>query len=93
MSEAPHISDRQKEGLRTVLEDLRKMTEACRGDMHEPDENGISAIVSGYRFDNAMGSHPARNQGEFTVGLRYLDGGYEWFNLADLIALARQANI
>jgi hypothetical protein len=60
--------------------------------MHEPDEQGVSAVVTGYHLDNAMGNDPCNNCGEFTVGISR-DGGdsYEWFNLADLIALARRA--
>ena len=80
-----------------ILERLLRITKNCREDMHEPDEQGISAIVSGYHLDNAMGSNPHNNCGELTVGLK--DAGEHddetcdqlWFNLADLIALARQA--
>lgn len=76
---------------------LCKVTERCRGSMHEPDEQDISAIVTGYIFDNAMGDNPRNNNAELTVGIKtYLpDGDYsvEWFNLASLIALARKAVI
>lgn len=73
-----------------LLERLLTVTENCRLDMHEPDEQGLSAVVAGYRLDNAMGHDPFSNCGEFTVGLSLDDGvSYEWFNLADLIALAR----
>jgi len=60
--------------------------------MHEPDEQGVSAIMSGYIFDNAFGADPCRNHGEMTVGLR-CEGREQWFNLADLIALARLASL
>jgi hypothetical protein len=69
---------------------LREATKNCRPDMHEPDNAGITAVVTGYHLDNAMGDDPYRNVGEFTVGISD-DGGHnhEWFNLATLIALAR----
>jgi hypothetical protein len=68
---------------------LLKATENCREDMHEPDEQGISAVVAGNHLDNAMGDDPADNCGEFTVAIVQDDGSKEWFNLATLIALAR----
>jgi hypothetical protein len=73
-----------------TLERLQKITIRCRADMHESNEQGLSAVVTGWHLDNAMGDSPYSNCGEFTVGLS-LDGGasYDWFNLADLIALAR----
>ena len=64
-------------------------TKNCRHDMHEPDEQGITVMVSGYNFDNAMGDNPNDNCGEFTVAIVQDDGSKEWFNLATLIALAR----
>lgn len=57
--------------------------------MHEPDNQGVSAVIAGYHLDNAMGDDPTRNCGEFTVGIIRGDGSREWFNLATLIALAR----
>jgi len=63
----------------------------CRDDMHEPDEQGISAAVEGNHLDNAMGDDPLTNCGELTVGTTDNSGKTEWFNLATLIALARQA--
>jgi hypothetical protein len=68
---------------------LLEVTKNCRDDMHEPDEQGITAIVTGYNLDNAMGDNPINNCGEFTVAIVQDDGRKEWFNLADLIALAR----
>ncbi len=78
--------------LKDILVRLLKVTAGCRTDMHEPDEQDVSAIVTGYHLDNAMGDDPHSNYGEFTVGISN-DGGesYEWFNLATLIALARKA--
>lgn len=55
---------------------------------HEPDNYGIRAYVSGFHLDNAMGSDPAGNCGEFTVGIQKDDGPIEWFNLASLLDLA-----
>ncbi len=67
---------------------LLDITANCRGDMHEPDEQGLSALVSGYILDNAFGSDPHQNNAEYTIGL-YNDERMEWFNLATLIAYAR----
>jgi hypothetical protein len=79
------------ERQRKILSDLQFVTRNCRPDMHEPDEQGISAIVTGFDLDNACGADPYSNCGEFTVAITTNDGGKTWFNLADLIALARQA--
>lgn len=73
----------------TFEERLLRVTKHCRPDMHEPDEQGITVMVSGYNFDNAMGDNPNDNCGEFTVAIVQDDGSKEWFNLASLIALAR----
>lgn len=35
---------------------LTRVTNGCRVDMHEPDEQGVTAIVRGTGFDNAMGT-------------------------------------
>jgi hypothetical protein len=63
--------------------------------MHEPDEQGLSARVVGDHLDNAAGNSihgDAVQLGyqEFIVILAR-DHNVELFNLADLIALARQA--
>lgn len=93
--------------MKETLDRLRKITEGCRNDMHEPDEQQVSAVVSGYILDNAMGDHPAHNLGELTVGIqrvvvddpdstdfpRATHIETEWFNLATLIALARKAEL
>lgn len=74
---------------KTFIQRLTEITAGCRDDMHEPDEQGLSAVVQGDHLDNAFGnSPPERNCGEFTVGLTR-NGVTEWFNLANLIALAR----
>lgn len=77
-----------------IRDRLIEKTAECRVDMHEPDEQGVYASVTGTHLDNAFGSDPFNNQCEFSVGLH--DGyGNEtvWFNLADLIALARLAQV
>ncbi len=77
--------------LKAVRDTLRYATQACREDMHEPDEQGISASVGGDHLDNAMSvENPC---GEIVVRLAKDDGAEStWrFNLADLIALARKA--
>lgn len=86
--------------MEDFLERLQKATENCREDMHESDEQEISAVVSGLYLDNAFGSDPRNNQCELTVGIiktDNMDAGYadmvlsgNWFNLATLIALARK---
>lgn len=73
---------------------LQNKTAECRPDMHEPDEQDIHAIVTGTHLDNAMGADPNENRCEYTVGLGDEFGNQRvWFNLADLIALARLANL
>jgi len=76
------------------LKRLREVLKECRRDMHEPDNQGIDAVVSGYHLDNAFGDNPLNNAGELTVGIKTeTDPGVfliEWFNLADIIAFARQ---
>jgi hypothetical protein len=71
-------------------ERLLEVTHDCRPDMHEPDEQGVSAVVTGLDLDNAMGDSPYTNFQELTVGIEREDTDrMEWFNLASLIALAR----
>ena len=82
------LDQRQK----AILETLKTVTIDCRPDMHEPDEQGIGAVVTGLALDNAMGADPYTNCQELTVGITAnVDGNISWFNLADLIALARMA--
>ena len=79
---------------------LRHITRDCRPDMHEPDDQGIKAHVIGDHLDNAMGSsiiEPLLEQHahEIVVIIRRKD--YDpplyRFNLADLIAMARIAEL
>ena len=75
-------------------ERLLKITDGCRPDMHEPDEQGITAIATGWQLDNAFSSsNPRNNCGEMAVGIakntNLFENDPEWFNLATLIALAR----
>lgn len=80
--------------MKEMLKRLNKITAKCREDMHEPDEQGIEAIVTGTHLDNAMGDNPNYNCCEFTIRLRNTNTEeYEWFNLATLIALARKAKL
>ena len=41
--------------LKETLERLLHITDGCRPDMHEPDEQDISAHVVGDHLDNAFG--------------------------------------
>lgn len=86
------MRDNNKAALRPVLQALLQQTEGCRDDMHEPDEQEVTARVRGRKLDNAMGADPETNNGELTVGIKR-NGVNLWFNLADLIALARVANL
>ena len=73
---------------------LLKITVDCREDMHEPDNQDISATVIGDHLDNAMGNYIGDDQSrqEFVVIIKNESSGEEEaFNLADLIALARKA--
>lgn len=80
---------------------LRDITEGCRPDMHEPDEQELTARVVGSHLDNAMGDRVEpelveEGAQEFVVILERGDEGSgdaarsESFNLASLIALARR---
>jgi hypothetical protein len=84
------------------LKRLKNITKNCRPDMHEPDEQGISAMVVGDHLDNAHGSSVGRGYNierglcyqEFVVVLKNEETGeMEPFNLATLIALARKAQL
>jgi hypothetical protein len=85
---------------------LREITKACRPDMHEPDEQDITAILHGQNFDNACGDYIDPDPKypecqEMVVEIRKTlehdeDGEpskwkSEFFNLATLIAIARTA--
>jgi hypothetical protein len=83
------------EQLRPVLAELQAFTEPCRIDMHEPDEQGLTAHVVGSKLDNAHGTQiqPWMLLNDCHEMIVYLqrDGDAAAFNLADLIALARLA--
>lgn len=86
--------ERAIEYMKPDLARLLAKLHNCRIDMHEPDEQEITAIVTGTHLDNAMGDNPNNNCCEFTVGIGNMDGNdREWFNLASLIALARLAKL
>ncbi len=83
--------------MRPLAERLLNITDTCRYDMHEPDEQGLSALVVGDHLDNAFGEairEKAIIEGyqEFVVILNLTTGERHeqaLFNLATLIALAR----
>lgn len=81
----------QAERLEKILHSLLEITHDCRDDMHEPDEQGLEALVVGGSFDNAM-----CDNSEMTVVLRKESADSVTdeiqINLCDLIALARKAN-
>jgi len=67
---------------------LVRITGECRDDMHEPDEQGISARFIGSAFDNASGDARGDTE-ELTLIIESKDGRQEQFNVATLVALAR----
>jgi hypothetical protein len=82
--------DKRLKRERSALRDVW-LRNNIRTDWHEPDEQGIGAIVTGVRLDNSMGVSqsdiPAHNQ-EIVVHLA-CDGVVEHsINLADLLAIA-----
>ncbi len=70
---------------------LMAVTDGCRHDMHEPDNNGVSATVDGDHLDNAMGNNGACGEMFVEITREYDDVNVliENFNLATLIAFAR----
>lgn len=74
--------------LKVYAKKLRDFTKECRVDMHEPDEQGVSARVTGRYFDNAYG-----DSGYGKEKIVILKKGKKEFkiNLATLIAVARLA--
>ena len=78
--------------MKDTLQRLLKITEGCREDMHEPDED-IKAKITGNHLDNAFGD--SGEYGEFCVHITRDSYRYQVqkFNLATLIALARKAKL
>ena len=73
--------------MEALHQELMEVTKGCRPDMHEPDEQGVSATVTGRKLDNAGLSH------ELAVHINNeVTGESRMFLLADLIALARTAS-
>ena len=86
--------------LEDIRNSLRELTRDCRYDMHEPAERGVTARVIGDHLDNAMGSSIdtellVSGAQEFIVVIEREDGHphVRKYNLADLIALARLADL
>ena len=72
-------------GFEFFIKDSAKlihMTDGCRGSMHEPDENDVSATIKDGLFDNAGGG----GEMELTIWKGNFAGK---FNMASLVALAR----
>lgn len=80
--------EEQIKELREIAKKLRLFTKDCRVDMHEPDEQDMSAKVIGKCFDNAYGEWEQGNE-----KIVILKQGKKLFkiNLATLIAVARLA--
>lgn len=88
--------------MQDFLQRLRRITNGCRDDMHEPDEQDVTARVIGHKLDNAHGEYINDNYvrdgfQEFIVVIERRDENnrfiQESFNLATLIALARKADL
>ena len=79
--------------MKEALERLQKITVKCREDMHEPDNQGISAHVLGDHLDNAFGNRLDSDELIICIVRKKPSGEWEseYFNLATLIALARKA--
>lgn len=100
LSQEDERASRAAFALKSLQADLRRLVElttGCALDMHEPDEQGVSAHVVGDHLDNAMGNQVSvgaitHHYQELVVVLRR-DNVFESFNLASLIALARCANL
>lgn len=87
--------------MNETLKRLQEITKDCREDMHEPDQQGINASITGYHLDNAFGNRT--DSDELVICLwrgtpsneypNYNNIESEYFNLATLIALARKARL
>jgi len=96
MKKKMNYHERAMKYLKKVGQRLLVITKDCRPDMHEPDEQKVSALIVGNHLDNAMGND---------ISVRMIEGGYQEyvvilkkayplvstdkFNLATLISLAR----
>ena len=96
------------ERLKEMLEALQEITKGCRSDMHEPDEQGLSAVaVQGYGLDNAccplihaeppIDDNPQHHYDLSIFIERDMGEGKESMRVAitvaDLINLARKADL
>lgn len=80
--------------LKSLGQELLLATSGCRDDMHEPDEQGVSARVIGNQLDNAFGEDiregaVLNGYQELVVIINRDVDAPRLFNLATLIALAR----
>ena len=89
-----------------IVRRLRAVTVGCQRDMHEPDEQGVFALVFGTNLDNAFGNHIdagllEKGSHEIVVIIdQYEEDQYgelvhahDVFNLADLLAIVRGVDI
>ena len=90
---------RVKTQLSPILQRLRSLTKDCSEDMHEPDCAGVIVRkVAGRKLDNAYGVGETTGIGFKNPERRFLlvnedTGEQEWFNLSDILALARKARL
>ena len=64
--------------LEETLRGLQNITDGCRPDMHEPDEQDLTAQVVGTKLDNATGTY---------ISERAIASGYQEF----VVILTREA--
>lgn len=81
------------EYLRAKLDELKAFAKESRvrRDWHEPDEQDVTALVTGVELDNACGEDQMRIEPQYQelVVHLYRDGSHKMsINLATLLALA-----
>jgi hypothetical protein len=88
------MSKYERGALVAMLERLRKTTGGCDVVMHKPENQGVSAVTTGWEFDNASGDYPQASSYRMSLGIqRKGQPKIQWFNLANLVALARMADL
>ena len=81
----PYLQQRK-----TALQEFAK-TYGLRKDWHEPDEQDVTAVVTGCHLDNAKGEHQAGMEPQYHELVVHLavNGSYKLsVNLATLLAIA-----
>lgn len=73
---------------------LREVLRYTSADVHEPDcVAHFKVVLRGNHLDNAMSAVDVESSHkEYMLGVKR-DGVVEWFNLANLLAIAKNANV